>query len=239
MPRERRWAPGRPVDLGATLGPMRRGSGDPTFRYDGTGGGLWRGTRTPDGPATLRLAVRPADGEVVGTAWGAGRRLGRSTGCPRCSAPTTTPAASRRRIRCCATSGGPGRAGGCRRPAGCWRRWCPRCSSRRSPAGRPGGPGGGWSGSYGEPAPGPAGLVPDGLHGRAGRPDLGRASRPGTGTAPASTCRGRAPSVTAAGRAGRLEALVERPPAAAATALRTLPGIGVWTAAEVGAARPR
>jgi 3-methyladenine DNA glycosylase/8-oxoguanine DNA glycosylase len=40
--------------------------------------------------------------------------------------------------------------------------------------------------------------------------------------------------VTAAGRAGRLEALVDRPPADAATALRTLPGIGVWTAAEVG-----
>jgi 3-methyladenine DNA glycosylase/8-oxoguanine DNA glycosylase len=72
--RERRWAPGRPVDLGATLGPMRRGSGDPTFRYDGPGSAaaIWRTTRTPAGPATLRVAVRPADGEVVGTAWGPG-----------------------------------------------------------------------------------------------------------------------------------------------------------------------
>ena len=41
-------------------------------------------------------------------------------------------------------------------------------------------------------------------------------------------------AVTAAGRAGRLEALADRPPAAAGTALRTLPGVGVWTAAEVG-----
>ncbi|MDQ1599475.1 MAG: hypothetical protein QOD68_949, partial [Actinomycetota bacterium] len=72
--RERRWAPGRPVDLGATLGPMRRGSGDPTFRYAGYGAAaaVWRTTRTPEGPATLRVAVRPADGEVSGAAWGPG-----------------------------------------------------------------------------------------------------------------------------------------------------------------------
>jgi 3-methyladenine DNA glycosylase/8-oxoguanine DNA glycosylase len=40
--------------------------------------------------------------------------------------------------------------------------------------------------------------------------------------------------VTAAGRAGRLEALVARSTAEATAGLRTLPGIGVWTAAEVG-----
>ena len=53
---------------------MRRGSGDPTFRYDGYGAAaaVWRTTRTPEGPATLRLAVRPADGEVTGDAWGPG-----------------------------------------------------------------------------------------------------------------------------------------------------------------------
>src|SRR4051794_27325314 len=57
---------------------MRRGSGDPTFRYDGWAGssGLWRTTRTPEGPATLRLVLRPADGEVDASAWGAGAAWG-------------------------------------------------------------------------------------------------------------------------------------------------------------------
>jgi 3-methyladenine DNA glycosylase/8-oxoguanine DNA glycosylase len=40
--------------------------------------------------------------------------------------------------------------------------------------------------------------------------------------------------VTAAGSAGRLEALHAAGPAEAARKMRTLPGIGVWTAAEVG-----
>ena len=33
----RRWRPGRRVDLLTTLSPMRRGSGDPTFRVDASG----------------------------------------------------------------------------------------------------------------------------------------------------------------------------------------------------------
>ena len=33
---------------------------------------VWRATRTPDGPATLCVEARPADGLVVGTAWGPG-----------------------------------------------------------------------------------------------------------------------------------------------------------------------
>jgi len=39
---------------------------------------------------------------------------------------------------------------------------------------------------------------------------------------------------TAAQRATALEALSNQPPGDAGNALRTLPGIGVWTAAEVG-----
>jgi 3-methyladenine DNA glycosylase/8-oxoguanine DNA glycosylase len=38
----------------------------------------------------------------------------------------------------------------------------------------------------------------------------------------------------AAGSAGRLERLADVPPADAAARLRSLPGIGAWTAAEVG-----
>ena len=53
----------------------RRGAGDPTFRTE-TDGGLasrtWRGTRTPEGPATLLIEARPSVGEVHAEAWGPG-----------------------------------------------------------------------------------------------------------------------------------------------------------------------
>ena len=91
-PLERRWRPGRPVDLVATLGPMRRGSGDPTFRYDGRRRtGLWRATRDAGRPGDP--APRGAPGRRRGRRHrlGSRRRLGRSTGCPPCSARTTTP----------------------------------------------------------------------------------------------------------------------------------------------------
>jgi 3-methyladenine DNA glycosylase/8-oxoguanine DNA glycosylase len=58
------------VNLSATLGPMRRGAGDPCFRFDG--GFVWRAIRTPVGPATLRLGLAPADGVVEAAAWGPG-----------------------------------------------------------------------------------------------------------------------------------------------------------------------
>ncbi|MFB7467629.1 DNA-3-methyladenine glycosylase family protein [Streptomyces sp. NPDC056224] len=68
--RERRWTPDGPVDLGLTLGPLRRGPGDPTFRTT-PDGSVWRATLTPDGPATLRLGGRPGQ-EVHAEAWGPG-----------------------------------------------------------------------------------------------------------------------------------------------------------------------
>ena len=55
----------------ATLSVLRRGGGDPTFRVDDDGT-VWRGIRTPAGPATLRLRDRPAAGEVHSVAWGPG-----------------------------------------------------------------------------------------------------------------------------------------------------------------------
>ncbi|WP_073488092.1 DNA-3-methyladenine glycosylase family protein [Streptoalloteichus hindustanus] len=53
----------------AVLGPLRKGSGDPAFRVDG-GGGVWRAMTTPAGPATL--LVRRAADAVDATAWGPG-----------------------------------------------------------------------------------------------------------------------------------------------------------------------
>jgi 3-methyladenine DNA glycosylase/8-oxoguanine DNA glycosylase len=68
---QRVWRPGWPCPVGQIAWTFRRGSGDPTFKAD-LDGTIWRGTRTPEGPATLRISPRPADGEVHGEAWGAG-----------------------------------------------------------------------------------------------------------------------------------------------------------------------
>ncbi|MDX1689439.1 MAG: DNA-3-methyladenine glycosylase 2 family protein [Acidimicrobiia bacterium] len=57
-----------PVDLRATLGALSAGPADPTTIL--RPGEAWRGTRTPDGPATLRLS---GSGRVVDAeAWGPG-----------------------------------------------------------------------------------------------------------------------------------------------------------------------
>ncbi|WP_053171256.1 DNA-3-methyladenine glycosylase family protein [Streptomyces sp. SBT349] len=67
--RTRVWAPEAPYDLRRSLLVLRRGPYDPAFRA-GRDGVVWRATRTPLGPATLRLAAG-ADG-VTATAWGEG-----------------------------------------------------------------------------------------------------------------------------------------------------------------------
>ncbi|WP_062154057.1 DNA-3-methyladenine glycosylase family protein [Streptomyces curacoi] len=67
--RVRTWVPDGPLDLGLVLGPLRRGPGDPTFRAM-PDGSVWRASRTPAGPATLRVSARGA--EVRGEAWGPG-----------------------------------------------------------------------------------------------------------------------------------------------------------------------
>lgn len=71
MSREYAWRPPWPVRLHLTLGSLQRGSGDPTYRRD-QDGTVWRTCRTPDGPVTLRLRTKTSDGEVLATAWGDG-----------------------------------------------------------------------------------------------------------------------------------------------------------------------
>ncbi|MFF1694453.1 DNA-3-methyladenine glycosylase family protein [Streptomyces sp. NPDC058257] len=65
----RTWTPPHPLNLGLTLGPLRRGPADPTFRAT-PDGSAWRASRTPQGPGTLRVALR-AD-TVEAEAWGPG-----------------------------------------------------------------------------------------------------------------------------------------------------------------------
>jgi 3-methyladenine DNA glycosylase/8-oxoguanine DNA glycosylase len=49
----------------------RRGAGDPTFRTD-PDGTIWRGIRTPEGASTLRVRPTGGDGPVHAEAWGSG-----------------------------------------------------------------------------------------------------------------------------------------------------------------------
>ncbi len=65
------WRPSWPCAVATTLSVLRRGGADPTFRVD-PDGTVWRGVRTPDGPATLRVRSCPGAGEVRATAWGLG-----------------------------------------------------------------------------------------------------------------------------------------------------------------------
>jgi 3-methyladenine DNA glycosylase/8-oxoguanine DNA glycosylase len=60
-----------PIDPASTLSGLRRGSGDPTFRI-APDGAIWRGVRTPAGPATVRITARPRERTVTAQAWGTG-----------------------------------------------------------------------------------------------------------------------------------------------------------------------
>jgi 3-methyladenine DNA glycosylase/8-oxoguanine DNA glycosylase len=66
---ERVWSPAWPCPVATVLSVHRRGPGDPTFRVD-PDGTIWRGIGSPEGPAALRL--RSYDGQVHATAWGPG-----------------------------------------------------------------------------------------------------------------------------------------------------------------------
>lgn len=64
------WTPGWPCAVQQTLGILRHGGADPTYRTD-PDGTVWRGIRTPLGIATLRVAPLRA-GVVSASAWGDG-----------------------------------------------------------------------------------------------------------------------------------------------------------------------
>jgi 3-methyladenine DNA glycosylase/8-oxoguanine DNA glycosylase len=66
---QRSWDAGRPVELAGTLGPLRRGTGDPAHRVD-EAGRFWWACATPAGAGTLQ--VQAAGAQVTGRAWGPG-----------------------------------------------------------------------------------------------------------------------------------------------------------------------
>jgi 3-methyladenine DNA glycosylase/8-oxoguanine DNA glycosylase len=61
--------PALPVSLSLTIGPHRRGRGDPSWHV--ANGAWWHARRTPDGPATVRYGPATGGGVPV-AAWGPG-----------------------------------------------------------------------------------------------------------------------------------------------------------------------
>jgi 3-methyladenine DNA glycosylase/8-oxoguanine DNA glycosylase len=228
----RDWTASFPVDVRMALAVHRRGRGDPAFRIDATGA-IWRTSLTPDGPGTLRVApAGPAPGGtgwlVRAQAWGPGAAwlLG---SLPSLLGAGDDPAGFRPRhpvlrelwrrypgLRIGAT----GRVLEALVPAvleqkvvgaEAWRAWRVLLLA------------------FGEPAPGPA---PPGM--RVFPPARVWARIPSWEWHRAGVEGVRARTVTAAARlAGRLEEITRMPPAEADRRLRSLPGIGVWTSAEI------
>ena len=70
-PQVRVWQPAWPCPVAQTLRIVRRGGADPTYRTT-PDGAIWRGIGTPEGPAALRVLARAETGDVLGEAWGSG-----------------------------------------------------------------------------------------------------------------------------------------------------------------------
>jgi 3-methyladenine DNA glycosylase/8-oxoguanine DNA glycosylase len=225
----RRWRPGRVVNLPAELGPMRRGAGDPCFRYDG--GAVWRAIRTPVGVATMRLAVVPADGAVDAATWGPGASWALETLPALLGAdddvagfvphhPVVREAWRRHpgwrvpRSRLVLEALAPAVLEQKVTGHEAWRGW--RLLVRR----------------YGEPAPGPEEVRGLGLRVPPAPDVWARVPSWEWHRAGVDQTRSRT-LVRAAAVAGRLEQITGLAHDEAAARLRSLPGVGVWTAAEV------
>lgn len=229
-PATRRVALDGPLDLRLTLGPLRRGRGDRATVLDP--GEAWRATRTPEGPATVRMVV--GRGGLVATAWGPGAawaldHVGAASG-----ADDGREGWEELLAR---PGGGPGREllrglhrrlAGLRMPAtaAVCEALVPSILEQKVTGLQARGSFAHLLRRLGEPAPGPGGLrLPPAPGVLAATPswDWHRAGVEGR----------RAATVVRACRvAPRLEALAGDAGALRA-ALRTLPGVGAWTVAEV------
>jgi 3-methyladenine DNA glycosylase/8-oxoguanine DNA glycosylase len=224
---ERVWRPGRPVDVVGTLGVHWRGRGDPAHRIT-PDGAVWRTCRTADGPASVRVTVRPTCGEIAATAWGPGAGLALDA-VPQWLGADDDPAgfSPEHPLLARAAWRHPGLLVG--RTGLVMEALVPAVLEQKV-TGREA-----WRGwrtlllRFGEHAPGPA---PDGMrvvptpHRWAGLPSW-EWHRAGVGPNRSRTV------VRAARLATRLEQVANVSGDEAERRLRTVPGIGAWTAAEV------
>jgi 3-methyladenine DNA glycosylase/8-oxoguanine DNA glycosylase len=224
------WRPDGPISIAHTLSSLRRGGSDPCFRAV-PGQPIWRATRTPLGPVLLRLLTRSQAGEIEATAWGPGSDWALD-GVPDLLGGSDdpsgfTPRPEHPRLLSALRARPDWRVPRSRAvfealiPAALEQR-VTGLEARRA-----------WRTlvvKYGEPAPGPraeAGLyVP---------PDPATWRQiPSWAWLKAGVDEARRRAVIAASHvAGRLEETVGLSHEEAARRLRTLPGVGVWTAAEI------
>jgi len=225
----REWPAPFGVDVRLTLSVHRRGGVDPAYRADASGA-VWRTSLTPDGPGTLRLTSRPAGPGtlVAGQAWGPGAawlldtlpaQLGAHDDLSGFAArhPVVGELALRYQgLRVGRTS----RVFEALVPAVLEQKVVGREAHRA------------WRfllGAYGSPAPGPA---PAGMRVFPPPPVWARIPSWDWHRAGVEGVRART-IITAAEVADRLEQASELDPAEADRRLRSLPGIGPWTSAEI------
>lgn len=211
------------VDPVLTLSELRSGPRDPTIRFENSV--VWRAAWTHDGPATTRISPM-ADGGWRVMSWGAGARAALAA-VPRLLGSEDDPGALRLppgRLRDLEA-----RLAGMRfgRTDAVWPALLAAICSQKVTAGQAHRAYFGIIRRWGEPAPGPAGLrLPP-------RPDVVSAL-PYFELHPVGLEERRAGTLLAAAqRAAWLEEALGMGPAAAQARLRSLPGIGAWTTAEV------
>ena len=214
--------PALPVDLGLTLGPLRRGR-DPSMRVD-RWGRWWRATLTPQGPATACYASEGC-GTVAVWAWGPGAAW--------CLETAPELLGGRDRLDGFDPGGLVGelhrRLPGLRiaRSLAVFEALVPTILEQKVTGKEARASFHALVRAWGSPAPGPAPLlVPPGA-------EL-LARTPYWEFHPLGVERKRAIAIrAAASRAGRLDALSALPPAEARRRMQSVPGVGPWTAAEV------
>ncbi|MER8048092.1 DNA-3-methyladenine glycosylase 2 family protein [Streptomyces sp. NPDC094032] len=213
-----------PLDLGLTLGPLRRGPADPTFRVT-PDGDVWRTSRTPEGPGTLRIRLDGA--EAHADAWGPGGGWLRDR-LPGLLGAEDDPTAFVPRHRLLATTHRARRGLRLTRTGLVLESLIPSVLEQKvttDEAYRS------WRllvRKYGEPAPGPA---PDGMY---AMPDARTwATIPSWEWHRANVDGKRSATIVRAARvAHRMEEAATMPPAQARARLELIPGIGPWTSAE-------
>jgi 3-methyladenine DNA glycosylase/8-oxoguanine DNA glycosylase len=223
------WSPPFPVDVRLVLSVHSRGPRDPAYRVDASGA-VWRTVLTPDGPGTLRVTARAGVryGKITASAWGPGAGWLLET-LPALLGEHDDPAgfvpvhpllremASRHPG---ARVGRSGRVLEALVPAVLEQKVV-GAEARRA-----------WHyllRRFGQPAPGPA---PAGMR---VFPDAGTWARiPSWEWHQAGVEPGRAAAIARAARAaGRLEEILTMAAGDADRRLRSLPGVGPWTSAEV------
>ena len=210
------------VDPAATLSELRHGRGDPTVRFEG--GIVWRASRTADGPATMRIA-RARDGWRV-SAWGPGAATALAAA-PRLLGAEDEPAAlvlPEGKLRDITERSRGLRFG---RTDAVWPSLLPAICGQKVTSQQAHRAYLGILRRWGEDAPGPGGLrLPP-------RPTV-IAALAYHHLHPVGLEQRRATTlIRAADHVERLEEAAAMAPAAALARLRTVPGIGAWTAAEV------